>query len=184
MFAFTPTSWTIEKYIVKYTLNLRAFLLGDLKVRMAFHDPDAEYVASQLEKIHKILSDMEHHLQESHSQQHQPAFDPEYHPKPASAGWSMSAPIYTKPIAQPAPVIGGGNGTTAMSPRRQEHLSMLAEMKVGLANTTVRVRQGSFFKSRRNRWLVRSAVALLVVGFIVVACLIGSWIWNLTHFHH
>lgn len=144
------------------------------------YDPDAEYVAAQMQKIHDIFSEMENHLSGK------PKYSAEYQPPPShtssSPSWAM--PQQTKSFASlPTNALPPPGAPVAFSPRRLEHLSKIKEMKEGIHKTSVVVKSGgSLSKAGRDRWCIRMLFVACIVTFIGVAIWVSLEVSHLIFF--
>jgi hypothetical protein len=142
------------------------------------YDPDAEYVASQMQKIHDIFSEMENHLSGK------PKYSVDYQPPlshtTSSPSWAM--PQQSKSFAS-LPNNTPPSAPVAFSPRRLEHLSKIKELKDGIHRTSVVVKSGgSLFKTGRDRWCIRVLLVACIVTFIGVAIWVSLEVSHLIFF--
>lgn len=143
----------------------------------AIHDPDAEYVAAQMLKIHSIFVEMEHHLGGRPQHEYQA---PLSHTT-ASPAWAM--PAQTKAFAGlptvASPQLLPSSAPVSFSPRRLEHLAKIKEMKEGIHRTSVTVKNGdSLFRTSRARWIIRGLLGVAALAFI------GFVFWIAWLIHH
>lgn len=138
---------------------------------MLRHDPDADYLEAELKKIDESLARLEHTL----------TGKPQLDPETTTYSWNMFGNAaqmqYTPPVSSHAkPILNPA--------RRQHHLEMIQNLRLGANHAMVAVNTGgSFFKTKKQKIIVLGGVAVATILFILFVVWFSHLMHRLIYFH-